>query len=159
MITKSNRSLSGILLALGLVCLIATIVLAADFNFAGTWRGELAAGGPGGGGAPGGAGGRAGGAGGRGGAGGGAASGPQKITLRVKVNKEKATGNFTMGSSSPEDIKDGRIAGNKLNFKTGLPPAAIYIYDAVLNGEELSVTRAPEGGRGGRPQTFTLKRK
>ena len=65
----------------------------------------------------------------RGGGGGGLAvggfpsSGPQKITLRVKVNKEKdkATGNFTMGSSSPEDIREGKIAGNKLTFKTGLP--------------------------------------
>jgi hypothetical protein len=79
--------------------------------------------------------------------------------LRVKVNKEgdKASGNFTMGSSSPEDIREGKIAGNKMTFKTGQPPAAIYDYDAVLIGEDLNITRTAEGGRGGRPQTFTLK--
>jgi hypothetical protein len=78
--------------------------------------------------------------------------------MRVKVNKEgdKATGNFTMGSSNPEDIREGKIAGNKLTFKTGTPPAAIYDYDAVLIGGDLNVTRTAAGGRGGRPQTFTL---
>jgi hypothetical protein len=75
----------------------------------------------------------------------------------VNKEKEKATGNFTMGSSAPEDLREGKIAGNKLTFKTGLAPAAIYDYDAVLIGEDLAVTRTAEGGRGGRSQMFTLK--
>ena len=94
-----------------------------------------------------------------GGGGGFPSKGPQKITMRVKVNKEgdKATGNFTMGSSMTEDIREGKISGNKMTFKTGVPPAAIYSYDAVLIGEDLTVTRTMEGGRGGRPESFTLK--
>jgi hypothetical protein len=160
---KIDRGLAGILFAIGLLCLVSTLVLAADYNFAGVWKGEY--GGTPAGGAPaargnsfaepqrGGGGG--GGGGGRGGAGGG---GPQKITLRVKVSKEKASGNFTMGTAAAEDIRDGLIDGNKMSFKTGLAPAAIYDYDAVLIGDDLSVTRTAEGGRGGRPQMFTLMR-
>jgi hypothetical protein len=169
---------------------VSAVAIAADYNFAGTWKGTYTAAAPtpgapagaappaaaapaggatpsagdgasgGGGRSRGGGGGGGGGfGGGVGGAGGFPSSGPQKITLRIKVNKEKdkATGNFTMGSSAPEDIRDGKIAGNKLTFKTGLAPAAIYDYDAVLIGEELSVTRTAEGGRGGKPQAFTLK--
>jgi hypothetical protein len=63
-----------------------------------------------------------------------------------------------MGSSAAEDIRETKIDGNKLSFKTGLAPATIYDYDAVLIGEDLSVTRTAEGGRGGRPTMFTLKR-
>jgi hypothetical protein len=188
--TRSKQYLAGILVIVGTLALASAIAIAADYKFAGTWKGTYTAAAPtpgtpaggaptagaataapaggtapaasdgasggggrtkGGGGAPGG---------GFGGAGGGLpSSGPQKITMRVKVNKEgdKATGNFTMGSSAPEDIREGKISGNKLTFKTGLPPAAIYDYDAVLIGEDLTVTRTAAGGRGGRPQTFTLK--
>src|SRR6185295_12538178 len=147
----------------------SALAIAADYNFAGTWKGEYnpaatpaagAGGTPAATPAPTGQSGRPGGGGGGFGGGGfGASSGPQKITLRVKVNKEKdkATGNFTMGSATTEDIREGRIAGNKLTFKTGKPPVTIYDYDAVLIGEELSVTRTAADGRGGKPQSFTLK--
>jgi hypothetical protein len=185
--TRLKQNLAGILFVVGSIGVVSAIAVAADYEFAGTWKGTYTAAAP----TPGtpatgatpataaptggatpapsdgaaGGGGRSRGGGGGGGAGGfgGAASfpssGPQKITLRVKVNKEKdkATGNFTMGSSAPEDIREGKIAGNKLTFKTGLAPAAIYDYDAVLIGEDLNVTRTAEGGRGGKPQTFTLK--
>jgi hypothetical protein len=188
--TRLKQNLAGILVIVGTLALASAIAIAADYNFAGTWKGTYTAAAPTpgtpAGGAPsagtataapaagtaptssdgpsGGAGRTKGGGGasggGFGGAGGGfPSSGPQKITMRVKVNKEKdkATGNFTMGSSMPEDIREGKIAGNKLTFKTGTPPGAIYDYDAVLIGEDLTVTRTAEGGRGGRPQTFTLK--
>jgi hypothetical protein len=185
--TRLKKDLAGILVVVGSIGVVSAFAVAADYEFAGTWKGTYTAAAP----TPGtpatgatpataaptggatpapsdgaaGGGGRSRGGGGGGGAGGfgGAASfpssGPQKITLRVKVNKEKdkATGNFTMGSSAPEDIREGKIAGNKLTFKTGLAPAAIYDYDAVLIGEDLNVTRTAEGGRGGKPQTFTLK--
>jgi hypothetical protein len=154
---KTVRSLAGILSLSGILCLVSSLVIAAAFDFAGTWKGEYSATAtPGGvpgatGNAP-----AAGGRGGRGGGGGG--GGPQKITLRVKINKEKASGNFTMGTAAAEDIREGKIDGNKLSFKTGLAPATIYDYEAVLIGEALSVTRTSEGGRGGRPQVFTLMR-
>jgi hypothetical protein len=186
--TRLKQRLAAILFAVGAIGVVSAIAFAADYNFTGTWKGTYTVaaptpGTPAGGATPAattpaagatptagdsssGGGGRSRGGGGAGGAGGGVggassfpSSGPQKITLRVKVNKEKdkATGNFTMGSSAPEDIREGKIAGNKLTFKTGLAPAPTYDYDAVLIGEELSVTRTAEGGRGGRPQTFTLK--
>lgn len=183
--TRLKQNLAGILFIVGGIGVASAITLAADYNFAGTWKGTYSAaaptpGTPAAGAAPAATapaasptpapsdgaaagGGRTrnsgGGGGAVGGAGGFPSSGPQKITLRVKVNKEKdkATGNFTIGESSPEDIREGKITGNKLTFKTGLAPAAIYDYDAVLIGEDLTVTRSAEGGRGGRPQTFTLK--
>jgi hypothetical protein len=183
--TRLKQNLAGILFVVGSIGVVSAIAVAADYEFAGTWKGTYTAaaptpGTPAAGAAPAGAtpaggatpapsdgaaawGGRTRSSGGGGstvgGAGGFPSSGPQKITLRVKVNKEKdkATGNFTMGSAAPEDIREGKIAGNKLTFKTGLASAAIYDYDAVLIGEDLTVTRSAEGGRGGRPQTFTLK--
>ena len=156
---KSHRNLGGILAVLGIVCLASTLLLAEDYNFAGTWRGETGTTpAPSGGGA-----GTAtkggGGGGGRGGFGGGGA-GPQKITLRVaSVNKEKGTakGNFTMGSTT-EDIREAKIMGNKLVFKTGTPPGQIYDYEAVFIGTDLSVTRTASGGRGGSPTTFNLSK-
>ena len=177
----SHRNLAGIMTVLGVACLVSTLLLAEDYNFAGTWKGELgatpspapgaAAGGASSGGATSGAatggtatkggGGRGGGGGGFGGGFGGN-SGPQKITLRVaSVNKEKGTakGNFTMGSAGAEDIREAKVVGNKLTFKTGLAPATIYEYEAVIIGEELSVTRTSTGGRGGGfPLTFKLTR-
>jgi hypothetical protein len=177
--TRLRRNLAGIVFIVGAIGMVSAIAAAADYNFAGTWKGTYSAaaptpGTPDAGAAPAAAppaasdgasagGGRSRGGGGAGGGFGGASgspsTGPQKITLRVKVNKEKdkATGNFTMGSSGTEDIREGKIAGNKLTFKTGLAPAAIYDYDAVLIGDDLAVTRTAEGGRGGRPQMFTLK--
>ncbi len=190
---RMKLRLALILFVVGSLGVVSAIAIAADYDFAGTWKGTYTAAAPApgtpaggatpaaaapaggatpaagdgasggggrtrssGGGASGGFGGAGGGVGGTGGF---PSSGPQKITLRVKVNKEKdkATGNFTMGSSSPEDIREGKIAGNKLTFKTGQAPAAIYDYDAVLIGEDLTVTRTAEGGKGGRPQSFTLK--
>ena len=187
--TRLKRNLAGILFIVGGIGSASAIIMAAEYNFAGTWKGtysaaapapgtpaagaapaaEAPAGGataaPGDGASAAGGRSRAGGGGGGfggggfGGASGAPSTGPQKVTLRVKVNKEKdkATGNFTMGSSAPEDLREGKIAGNKLTFKTGLSPATIYDYDAVLIGEDLTVTRTAEGGRGGRSQMFTLK--
>jgi hypothetical protein len=178
--TRVKQSLAGTLVVAGTLTLASAIAIASDYNFAGTWKGTYTPAPPtpgakadpatpaaatpapstpttGGGGRGGGGGGFGGGGGGGFGGAGGASSGPQKITLRVKVNKEKdkATGNFTWGGTT-EDIHEGKIAGNKLTFKTGLPPATIYDYDAVLIGEDLTVTRTAEGGRG-KPQTVTLK--
>jgi len=166
------RNLTIILLTVATVCTVSVLLYAADYNFSGTWKGEYKPAAPA---APpaksqfvqGGGRGGAGGAGGGGGFGGGApgggfgGGGPQKITLRIKVNKDHASGNFTMGSSNPEDLREGKIEGNKLTFKTGVPPAAIYLNEAVLNeaGDMLSVSRTMEGkGGAGRAIMFELTR-
>jgi len=185
--TKMTRQLAGILFAAAMICILSAVLFAEEYKFAGTWRGESkpaaapaargqagsgggapadsGGGAPGGGGgapagggggAPGGGGGRGGGGGGGfGGAGGG--GGVQKITLRVKVKNDKASGNFSVGNTT-DDVKEGHIEGNKLTFKTGTSPAPIYDNVAVLNGEELKITRTASGGRGGRPAEYVLKR-
>jgi len=154
--TKMTRSLTGILFVLGVLSVFSAIILAEEYKFAGTWRGEYnpTAGmpAPPAGAAPAPTGGRGGGFGG---------GGPQQITLRVKVNKEgKASGNFSIktgGNTTTDDVREGRVEGNKLTFKTGLSPSPIYDNDAVMIGEDLTVTRTAAGGRGGRPMVFTLK--
>src|SRR5262249_62326170 len=40
---KSYWNLAGILTIFGVVCLVSTLLLAEDYNFAGTWKGELGA--------------------------------------------------------------------------------------------------------------------
>jgi hypothetical protein len=136
--------------------------------------GPAPGGGAGGGGGFGGGGGRGGGGrgggGGFGGPGGGGFGGPggggfgreaQKITLNIKTKEDKksgevkATGNITIGETT-DDIKDGKIEGNKITFTAGRAPAPIYSYSGELSGDEIKLTRSA-GGRGG-GQQFTLKR-
>ncbi len=164
------RNLAMILLTVATVCTVSVLLYAADYNFSGTWKGEYKPAAPAAppaksqfvqGGGRGGAGGGGGFGGGAPGGGFGGGGGTQKITLRVKVNKDHATGNFTMGSGNPEDLREAKIEGNKLTFKTGLAPAAIYMNEAVLNeaGDMLSVSRTMEGkGGGGRAIMFELTR-
>ena len=157
--SKMTRNLAGILLVIGMLSVFSVIILAEEFNFAGTWRGEYnpAAGMP----APP-AGAPVGAMGGRGGQGGQGGGGPQQVTLRVKVNKEgKASGNFSMkpsgGNMTTDDVREGRVEGNKLTFKTGASGQSIYDNEAVMIGADLQVTRTPAGGRGGRSMIFMLK--
>jgi len=158
--SKMTRNMAGILFVLGILSVFSVIILAEEYNFAGTWRGEYnpAAGAP----APP-AGAPPAPSGGRGGFGGGGfgGGGPQQITLRVKVNKEgKASGNFSIksgGNTTTDDVRDGHVEGNKLTFKTGASGQTIYENEAVMIGADLSVTRTASGGRGGRPMVFTLK--
>jgi hypothetical protein len=154
------------LLAMGLVCILTLITMAADGDFGGKWKGETkpqaptgadvtARGGPGGGGgaAPRGGGGR-GGAGRGGGFGGGAA---QKVTLNLKRSKDnKVSGNITFGEGQTEDVKDGRVTGNSITFKSGRAPQ-IYEYIGELKGDELILTRVSSDGRT-RPQEMVLKK-
>ena len=137
---KSNRNLAEIVAVLAILCVLSPLQLAEEYTFTGTWRGRLFDDG-------------------RGEYGVGCSSGCGPIILRVaSVNKEKgaAKGKFTAGGST-EDIREAKVMGNKLTFKTGKPPAQINDYEAILNGEYLKFTWTPEGGRG-RPQTFTLMR-
>ena len=151
--TKMTWNPTRIILAMGLIGILSAVLLAQEYNFAGTWKGESKPPAAPAAGTPGAA--RGGPGGGFGGAGGG--GGVQKITLRVKVKKDKASGNFTVGSTT-DDIKDGHIEGNKLTFKTGLSGQPLVENVAVLQGEELTITRTTPGARGGRPTVYVLKR-
>ena len=138
MTKKSNRYIAEILAAVAILCVLSTLLLAEE-NFTGTWRGRLFDVG-------------------QGEFGVGCSSGCGPIILRIaSVNREKGTakGKFTSGGLN-KDILEAKVMGNKLTFKTGKPPAQIDDYEAILNGEYLTVTWMPEGGA--RPQTFTLKR-
>jgi hypothetical protein len=158
----------GVLLALGLICGLILVVTAADREFAGKWKGEMKApapvepGGASQAGAPtagsGGGGGRFGGGGGRFGGGfgaGGFNTGPQKVTLNLKQSKDKVSGNITIGTQT-EDVKDGRLSGNTITFKSGRAPQ-VYEYIGELNGEELRLTRHSSDGRT-RPQEIILRK-
>ena len=92
--------------------------------------------------------------------GGGRGGAAQKVTLNLKTkdNDTKASGNVTIGETT-DDVKDGKIDGNKITFRAGTSPAPIYEYAGELNGDEIRMTRsAPAGARGGGSVQFTLKR-
>ena len=140
---NSNRNLTEIAAVLAILCGLASHLLAEEYNFTGTWQGRLFD---------------------EGGSeyGVGCSSGCGPIILRVaEVNKEKGTsrGKFTTGGLT-EDIREAKFVGNKLTFKTGVPPAPqINDYEAILDGEYLKVTWTPEwNGVRGRQQTFTQMR-
>jgi hypothetical protein len=163
---KRTHPTRNTLLAVGLVCLFTLIAVAADGEFAGKWKGETkpqAAASPGGpvAGAPtpGGTGrGGAGRGGGVRGGGGGFGGGPQKVTLNLKQSKDnKVSGNITFGDGGQaEDVKDGRVSGNSITFKSGRAPQ-IYEYIGELKGEELYLTRVGSDGKT-RPLEMVLKK-
>ena len=182
----SNRLKSGILTTVGLVCVLSVAAYAADGEFAGNWKGDSvatppptrgaagaaapggdaaagttpsapteAAGATGGGGRPGG---RPGGGGAFGGGGGGNSS---KISLNLKQSKDnKLSGNITVGGADADDVKDGKVEGNRMTFSAGRAPQPIYAYTGEIKGDQLLLTRiAPAGGRGSRTTEYVLTKK
>lgn len=142
----SNRLKIGISMVMGIICLVAMSAHAADGNFAGNWKGEMKITAPPARGAfgsatatgaavPGttetpapsaansGAGARAGGrAGGPGGFGAGAGV-SQEVSLNLKQSKDnKLSGNITFGEGNADDVKEGRVEGDKL-ILTRIAPA------------------------------------
>jgi hypothetical protein len=95
---------------------------------------------------------------------GGARGGPQKVTLNIKAKEDKkegdikATGNITIGETT-EDVREGKIDGNKLSFSTGKAPSPVCEYKGELNPEtmELKMSRNAAGASGAGVQ-FTLKK-
>jgi hypothetical protein len=147
-------------MVLGFVCLMAIAAYAADVNFAGNWKGDVKAAPPPAAGAPGaGAGGGA--ARGGGGRGGGFGVVSQKISLNLKQSKDnKLSGNITIGSGEADDVKEGRVEGERFSFSAGRSPQPIYAYSGEMQGDELLLTRiAPAGGRGPRTTEFVLTKK
>jgi hypothetical protein len=158
---------------INLLCTVSAVVIVSALSygqktgFSGKWKGEIAPAAPARGtGAPTtgnrfiqrGGGGGFGGFGGGGGAFGGS-SRPQKVTLNLKTKDKdtKASGNITVGESNPEDVKEGRIEGNRIMFSAGRAPAPLYEYTGELRGDELFMERWVSGTKGA-VTAFTLKR-
>lgn len=147
---------------------LSTFSQGASKGFNGKWKGEIPAssfGGRGNGQLPGqrftqrglGGGGRGGGAGlpttNRGG------FGPQGVTLNLKTKDDgtKAVGNITIGDRT-DDVNEGMIDGNTINFKAGPKPR--YEYSGTLEGDQIMMTRTPpaDGTLGTQTIKFILKR-
>lgn len=79
------------------------------------------------------------------------------VNIKTKDNDTKAVGNMTIGETT-EDIKDGKIEGNQITFKSGSPTP--FEYSGTLDADQIIMTRTPAaaGPRGGQPLQFTLKR-
>jgi hypothetical protein len=157
----SNRLRLGVLISAGLICLLAMAAYAADINYAGNWKGETkaipppAAGAPGAGATPSRGGGRG------GGFGGGGGGGTTKVSLNLKQSKEnKLSGNITFGEGNADDVKEGKVEGDRITFSAGRAPQPIYAFMGEMKGDELILTRiAPAGDRGPRTTEYILKKK
>jgi hypothetical protein len=151
----SNRVRVVILMAMGLICVLAMAAYAADINFAGNWKGETSAAPP----PAAGAGAASSRGGGRGGGFGG--GGTTKVSLNLKQSKEnKLSGNITFGEGNADDVKEGKVEGDRMTFSAGRAPQPIYAYTGEMKGDELVLTRiAPLGDRGPRTTEYVLKKK
>lgn len=115
-----------------LAVVAATSFVAAQASIAGTWAGEVQGG-----------------------------RGAQQVTLTLKVDAGKATGSVSGGRGGDVTITDGTVSGDTVKFKTkqqGRGGEITLSWSGTVKGDEMSVTRAAEGGQG-QSQTFTLKRK
>jgi len=113
-----------------LVCLLAlgTFVMAKT-SVDGTWAGEIQGG-----------------------------RGPQQITLTLKADGGKLTGNITGGRGGAINIEEGTLSGATLKFKTtqqGRGGQVTYSWTGTVKGDEIAFSRTPEGGQA---QQFTAKR-
>jgi len=113
-----------------LVCLLAlgTFVMA-QTSVDGTWAGEIQGG-----------------------------RGPQQITLTLKADGGKLTGNITGGRGGAINIEEGTLSGATLKFKTtqqGRGGQVTYSWTGTVKGDEIAFSRTPEGGQA---QQFKAKR-
>jgi len=74
-----------------------------------------------------------------------------KITFDLQNSGGKVTGTVTLGQGQSQEIKNGKLEGNKLSFETtqqgrGGDPVTVS-WTGTLSGDSLKLTRT--GGRGG----------
>jgi hypothetical protein len=89
------------------------------------------------------------------------------LNIKAKEDKKagttKVTGNITVaaagGEGNTEDIRDGKVEGNKITFTTGKSPNPVCEYSGELNPEtkELKLSRVLAGSTA-QGATFTLKK-
>jgi hypothetical protein len=115
-----------------LVCLLAlSSFVMAQSSVDGTWAGEV----PGG-------------------------RGPQQVTLTLKADGGKVTGNVGGGRGGPITIEEGTLSGATLKFKTkqqGRGGEVTLNWTGTVKGEEIAFSRMAEGGQG-QPVEFTVKK-
>ena len=112
-----------------LVCLLALSTLVFAQSIDGTWTGEVAGG-----------------------------RGPQMVTLTLKADGGKVTGNVGGGRGGPVTIEEGTISGSTLKFKTkqmGRGGEVVLNWTGTVKGDEIAFTRGAEGAT---PVEFTVKR-
>ena len=68
--------------------------------------------------------------------------GEMQISFNLKADGEKLTGKMEITGLSPSDIKEGKVAGDKVNFAAEIEFGANIIplsFTGVLAGEELKL--------------------
>jgi len=86
--------------------------------------------------------------------------GPQQLTLTLKADGDTLTGSLTGGRGGEVQIKDGKISGSTITFKStqmGRGGEINLSWSGTVKGDEIAMTRTVEGGQG-QSQEFTLKR-
>lgn len=86
--------------------------------------------------------------------------GPQQVTLTLKADGGKLTGNVGGGRGGPVAVDEGTISGSTLKFKTkqqGRGGEITLNWTGTLKGDEIAFSRMAEGGQG-QAQEFALKR-
>lgn len=114
------------------VVIAAASFVAAQASVAGTWAGEVQGG-----------------------------RGTQQVTLTLKADGGKVTGTVSGGRGGDVTIEEATVSGDTVKFKTkqqGRSGEIVLSWTGTVKGDEMSVSRAAEGGQG-QAQQFTLKRK
>ena len=86
--------------------------------------------------------------------------GPQEVTLTLKADGDKLTGNLVGGRGGSIAIEEGTISGSNLKFKTkqmGRGGEVVFNWTGMLKGDEIAFSRMAEGGQG-EPVKFSLNR-
>ena len=80
------------------------------------------------------------------------------VTFTLKADGDKLTG--TMGGPQGDiEIKDGKISGDTISFKTNLEfngNSFVLIFKGTISGDQIKFTRGREGAE--QTQEFTAKR-
>ena len=82
----------------------------------------------------------------------------REVTFNLKAHGDKLSG--TMGGPQGDiEIKDGKISGDTISFKTNLEfngNAFVLIFKGTVSGDQIKFTRGREGAD--QTQEFTAKR-
>ena len=86
--------------------------------------------------------------------------GPQQVTLTLKADGGKVSGNVGGGRGGPITITDGTLSGSTVKFKTkqqGRGGEVTLNWTGTVKGDEIAFSRMADGGQAP-AQEFTLKK-